>query len=423
MLPIFEKYLNKYKSYQRIISAKPKPNLFIIVVIPIYNEPKVKNTLQSLFETKKTNNQVEVILLINQQEKTPNRIKQQNEETFQEITKWIAENKREDLRFFVLFADHLPEKHAGVGLARKIGMDEAVSRFNKIGQENGIIASLDADTIVSENYFKQIEQSFENSPFLNAVLPAFKHCLNDLDVCTKKAIVQYELYLRYFKIAMKSTGFPYAYHTIGSAFAVRASAYVKQGGMNKKQGGEDFYFLHKIFQLGHIKELTSTCVYPSGRVSDRVPFGTGPAVATIKKSGIYESYNPCLFFELKKLFDEIDTLFFIGNDEIYTIYNSLPERIKEFLDVRDFEKKIIEIKENSKSQSAFSKRFFSWFDAFKIIKYLNFCTQETKKIPIQIAIAKFFALMQYPQIRYKNDEELLDKLIEIEKNTNFFRKK
>lgn len=423
MLLTFEKYLNKYKSYQRIISAEPKSNLFIIVVIPIYNEPKVKNTLQSLFKTKNSRNPVEVILLINQQEKTPNCIKQQNEETFQEITKWIAENKREHLRFFVLFADHLPEKHAGVGLVRKIGMDEAVSRFSKIGQENGIIASLDADTTVSENYFRQIEQSFENYPFLNAVLPAFKHRLNDLDVCTKKAIVQYELHLRYFKIAMKSTGFPYAYHTIGSAFAVRASAYVKQGGMNKKQGGEDFYFLHKIFQLGKIKELTNTCVYPSGRVSDRVPFGTGPAVANIIKSGSWESYPPILFFNLKTLFDQIDKLFVIENQEIVNIYNPLAEQLKNFINFSDFKQKVIEIKVNSKSLKTFQKRFFSWFDAFKIIKYLNFCTQGVKKIPIQIAISEFFALMQYPQIRYKNDEELLDNLIEIEKNTDFFRKK
>lgn len=423
MLPTFEKYLNKYTSYQRLIPTEPNPNLLIIVTIPIYNEPKIKDTLESLFKTKQSKSNAEVILLINQQEKTPKNIQQQNEETFEKITKWIAKNKREDLHFFVLFADHLPEKYAGVGLARKIAMDEAVYRFSKIGKESGIIVSLDADTIVSENYFILIEQTFENNYRLNLVLPAFRHYLNDLDNCTKNAIVQYELHLRYFKIALKSTGFPYAYHTIGSAFAVKASAYVKQGGMNKKQGGEDFYFLHKIFQLGHIKELTNTCIYPSGRVSDRVPFGTGPTVANIKKSNIYESYNPCLFFELKKLFDKIDTLFFIKKDEIHTIYNSLPKRIREFLNLKDFENKILEIKKNSKSLAAFYKRFFSWFDAFKIVKYLNFCVQKTKKIPIETAITDFFALAKYPQIEYKNAEDLLEILIEIEKNTNFFTKK
>ena len=61
-----------------------------------------------------------------------------------------------------------------------------------------------------------------------------------------KAVWLYELHLRYYKQALQFTGFPYYYHTIGSAFAVNAEVYCKQGGMNRQKAGEDFYFLQKI---------------------------------------------------------------------------------------------------------------------------------------------------------------------------------
>ncbi len=33
---------------------------------------------------------------------------------------------------------------------------------------------------------------------------------------------------------------------VGSALAVKALQYVKAGGMNRKQAGEDFYFVQKL---------------------------------------------------------------------------------------------------------------------------------------------------------------------------------
>src|SRR5213594_3575687 len=95
-----------------------------------------------------------------------------------------------------------------------------------------------------------------------------------LDPKVAEAIAAYELHLRYYVRALRYAGFPYAHHTIGSCMAVRADVYKKQGGMNKRQAGEDFYFLQKIIPLGHFTDLTETKVIPSSRPSDRVPFGT-----------------------------------------------------------------------------------------------------------------------------------------------------
>ena len=104
---------------------------------------------------------------------------------------------------------------------------------------------------------------------------------------TYHAIALYELHLRYYLHSVRSTGYPHAFHTVGSAFAVRADIYCQEGGMNRRQGGEDFYFIQKVAQRGSWSECNETCVYPSPRPSDRVPFGTGPAVARlIDRSGI-----------------------------------------------------------------------------------------------------------------------------------------
>ena len=84
------------------------------------------------------------------------------------------------------------------------------------------------------------------------------------------AITQYELHLRYYLNAVRSTGYPYAYHTVGSSFTVRADVYCKEGGMNRRQGGEDFYFIQKVAQRGNFSECNATRVVASPRPSDRV---------------------------------------------------------------------------------------------------------------------------------------------------------
>ena len=73
-----------------------------------------------------------------------------------------------------------------------------------------------------------------------------------MTVQAREAIMKYELYLRYYRLALEYTGHPHAYHCIGSAFAVRTLDYVAQGGMNKRQAGEDFYFLQKLIATGRM---------------------------------------------------------------------------------------------------------------------------------------------------------------------------
>ena len=77
------------------------------------------------------------------------------------------------LQFHFLHFPDLPHKHAGVGLARKIGMDMAAYRLEQVQQRTAPIVCFDADSRCAPNYLKAIEtlmrQELERLPFPEGV--------------------------------------------------------------------------------------------------------------------------------------------------------------------------------------------------------------------------------------------------------------
>nr|MDA3778989.1 glycosyltransferase [Bacteroidales bacterium] len=349
-----DSYLKKYPFKDAFFYEKPNKNLNIVIVIPAYNEDKLLDTLYSLWKCNKPQKAVEVIIIINSAQNETQDIREKNRKTYNEARDWIKKHQDLLLRFFIENFDELPNKHAGAGLARKIGMDEAIRRFNSINNKSGIIVSLDADTLVKENYLVEIEKSFLDKN-INVGILNFQHPIsgNEFSDDIYFASIKYELYLRYYKNALKFTRFPYFYQTIGSCFAVKVEAYVKQGGMNRRQAGEDFYFLQKIFQLGGITEIKATRVYPSSRPSDRVPFGTGPMIKEISKSeNSFDIYNFKAFEDLKYFFDNIEILFTNSKLQNRELFDALSLPLNEFLVSISVEKAITEIKNNVSSLKA-----------------------------------------------------------------------
>ena len=123
--------------------------------------------------------------------------------------------------------------------------------------QNGIIASFDADTLCEANYLIEIENHFNKYPETNSCTVYFEHPTGGTEFSENiyHSIIQYELYLRYYKQALQHTTFPYVCHSVGSCMVFKASLYTKQGGMNRKQAGEDFYFMQKIVPLGNFYEI------------------------------------------------------------------------------------------------------------------------------------------------------------------------
>ncbi len=370
-------YLTERGLYPPQIDARPSPLLGIVVVIPCHDEDFLLLSLMSLQKCERPKCDVEVIVLINESEDATSGIKQKNLVTFEQAQRWASTNNQGWLKFHMLHFDDLPRKHAGVGLARKIGMDEACYRFAKMGNRQGVIACFDADSRCERNYFTAIYDHFTGNPKAQACGIQFEHPLSGPDFPDEvyAAITLYELHLRYYVLAQRWSGIPHAWQTIGSSMAVRCDAYQQQGGMNRRQAGEDFYFLHKFIPLGGFEEIKVTKVIPSPRPSHRVPFGTGKAVGELLKSGgKYLTYTPRSFEDLRVFCQgELPNLFELN--DLDGFYQRMPDSIGSFLRINGFDKKLTEIQLNTSNSDSFQKRFWRWFDAFLVMKYVHFARE------------------------------------------------
>lgn len=345
-----------------------------VVVIPCFNEPALNITLTDILEKSTTEEKLLVVVVINSSVLTSESIVEKNRQTYLRTQEFAFVNSTPSVKIVPIIVEGLPRKHAGVGLARKIGMDLAIDYFLRIDNPEGIIISLDADCTISGNYFPNIINTFKTDKKISVVILNFDHRVEEGDLLLERAIRQYESYIRYFENTLKCTGFPYYYHTIGSAFAVSADAYVQVGGMGRQQGGEDFYFLQKVFQMGSVKELPDVFVYPLARYSDRIPFGTGPALRKIIEDPENEMtvYSVDSFIVLKTLFDMKDTFFRQSEEFIQSNIGQLHPSIKDFLIEIHFVEDINDCNSNSATLVTFQKRFFHHFNAFKVIKFLNY---------------------------------------------------
>lgn len=364
----WERYLSLH-NIPKNIGIFGLPKLALCVVIPCYNEPDIINTINSLWQCDNPKQQIAIIVVVNASENAPKEVILQNKKTYTELVAFANESTHPYLKLIPLYFDGIVRKHAGVGYARKIGMDYAVWLFYTHKNKNGILVSLDADCQVSKNYFTSIitEYSTKN---LGVATHYFEHPIDNQE--QQKAIIEYELYLRFFKWAIFYCGFPYAIHTVGSSFSVTANVYVKQGGMNRRQGGEDFYFLHKVVPNENFAEIKSATVYPSARTSNRVPFGTGPAIQQIElMQKEHEVYSFESFAHLKMFFSGIENLYQAKDQEVNEYILQQPDAIKSFLLKEDFVKWIKEINGNVSSMDAFLKRFYLKFSAFKVVQFLN----------------------------------------------------
>ncbi len=367
----YRKYFNRFLFQEEQLSAKEvNHKTELIVVIPCYNENSLIDTFKSLVNSKIPEGiNIEILTVINHGENEHETIKQKNRETYLQAESFAKNNTNQAISFLNLKAFDLPKKHAGVGLARKIGMDEALHRFHRI-EKDGIVICFDADALCEENYFETIYEHFHKEEKINGASIHFEH---PLEGATYKediyeAITDYELHLRYYKNAIKYLNVPYAFHTIGSSMAVKCSAYAKQGGMNKRKAGEDFYFLSKIIQLGNFSEITHTKVIPSPRISDRVPFGTGRAVGDIINSEKreFKTYSFEAFKDLKLFFNQIEA------SRINENYEALPKSIQAFFEYKTYTSKLAEIKKNTKTLESYKQRFYFVFDAFFVLKFVHF---------------------------------------------------
>lgn len=399
---------------QSAVPGKPE----LIVVIPACNEPDADKTLLSLARCQNPGCQVAVIVVINQSELADSETITQNKTC--KLTLDAVKSVLPDwLTLTILEPPPFPPKFAGPGLARKTGMDEAVRWFSEAKNSNGIIVSLDADSTVDPDYLLAVKTAFQNRS-LRACSIYFEHPLSGNDSPdVYPAILRYELYLRYYINSLRLVGYPFAFQTIGSSFAVRANVYARSGGMNRRRAGEDFYFLHKIIPDGGFADLTTTTVYPSSRKSDRVPFGTGRAVKEYTENGDpdYPVYHPAIFDDLQAFLNLKNRVDF-SSTSLSDYLDSLSASLQICRKQRGVDSRLSEIAANSSSPDAFRKRFLRWFDGFEVLKWVHLLRDEVYgNMPVTDASLQLLRKMKITSDS-QNPEALLKLFREIDRSKN-----
>lgn len=264
----------------------------------------------------------------------------------------------------------LPENHGGVGLARKIGMDLALTVFDYSSASKKILICTDADCTVEKNYLQEITSAF-NKRDLSAAVVNYRHDISGEDENTA-AIICYEYYLRYYVLGLKYANSPYAFHTIGSTMVCDYKSYIKAEGMNKRKAAEDFYFLEKLAKVAAIENISSTTVHPSARASWRVPFGTGQRVNRFlsKERDEYKLYSPEVFEILKSWLTTLNK-----NSNLVSDYLSDAERIHpelyKFLIQQEFDRAFSKILNHANDEKQLNLQKKLWFDGFRTLKLIH----------------------------------------------------
>ena len=272
----------------------------------------------------------------------------------------------------------MPVKGGGVGLARRIGLDLALSRLDGLdGLDNDpLLVCLDADTLVQPDYLPALVRHFRQSACGAAVIP-FCH-QHGPTAESDRIITRYELFLRGYVLGLSLAGSPYAFHSVGSAMACRASAYVKIGGMNSRSAGEDFYFLQQLARTVGVEQLAGTVVYPSPRSSHRVPFGTGRSVSRMLANGEREQlfYHPACFRVLGAWLALVADQPDADGPFLRERAGEISPCLGEFLDLNRFEEIWRKLRRNNPGQNALLKAFHGWFDGLKTMKLIHHLSAE-----------------------------------------------
>ena len=250
-------------------------------------------------------------------------------------------------------------KRIGVGYARKILMEH----INHEARPEDVIVSLDADAVFSKNYLASIANNLSSHPDAVALsLPYFHRTTDDSKV--SRAILRYEIYMRHYFLNLARIGSPYAFTALGSAMALPVWAYRAIGGMTPKLSGEDFYFLQKLRKFGHLLLWNDETVYPEARFSDRVFFGTGPAM--IKGAAgdwsSYPVYPSVLFDKILETYLLLPVFYFQSPDTV--IGRFISEIFKESDPFQP-------LRSNHRDLDHFIRAFHEKFDGLRILQFLK----------------------------------------------------
>ncbi len=279
----------------------------------------------------------------------------------------------------------------GVGLARKIGADIALELITAGRVRHPFFAMMDADASLPVDYFGRIARL---EPECSAALFPLWHepsGAGDVD----RATALYEVHLRYYQRGLQWASSPYAFHTVGSTIVVHALCYAQVRGVPLRQAGEDFYLLGKLSKVRPLARLRGEPVRLRSRMSDRVPFGTGPKSARLARGEALELYHPDCFAAVREVMRGLRCLSVLpsasdqpraergssaqrssdpgdaDDNDIDTLLAQMSPAVRGFLESQGARRVWPTLREQAPNAADRLRRFHIWFDGFRTLKLIH----------------------------------------------------
>lgn len=386
------KYLKSYAESDCIAFADLKSKYNYVIVIPCCNEDS--DFLHTVFKENKESS-ILVILVVNSPYNHENSVRWQksNRNMIEYLRSEASQIKvfsesgsllKFSDQYDVILVDRnskglqLNSKSA-VGMARKIGCDIALKLIAEKIIETPWIYSTDADVVLPEFYFcKSVQNAEKNS----AVVLDFAHYTDDDELKSRQWL--YDFKIRYYHSGIVSAGSRYDYIPLGSTLIVNMQSYAEVRGFSKRSAGEDFYLLNKLNKIKPVKYLRNELtVKIRSRISDRVPFGTGPALAKMSELNSlhdYCYYNPQCFLYLKKWNHFLNSLWNNNGLRINKPDDRILSGLYQQLQCEKyFEKSYKQITSAQKWQDY----LFHWFDAFRTLKAVHYFDDKFKRLNLR----------------------------------------
>lgn len=397
---MLQQYLEKYANDEVNLVADLPGHYRQALLIPAFNE--ASDFIDSLYKRCSTDTATLFIIIINQADDGSQCCPQNEKLTEHILASGIKQWQQQHLNLIqwpegcaVLLVDRfkfgprIPSKK-GVGLARKIGADIAVALIAAKQLSSNWIYNSDADAKLPCDYFCLDQQAPKRAA---AATFGFHHqaVYRSCPAQVLEANALYQQALNYYVDGLAWAGSAYAFHTIGSTLAFTAKAYSQARGFPTRAAGEDFYLLNKLAKLGQVFSPDTQPLLLQARTSDRVPFGTGPAVSRIidleNNNEDYCYYHPQLFVELKQCLQASLTL---TVEDQTQFWQSLTGHQQQALIELGIDKFFNHIRKQCKTQEQLAHHWHHWFDAFKTLKFMHALRQQQHPdIPLSEAVIKF----------------------------------
>ncbi len=390
-----ETYLKKHAIADAwpLLGACDTDDMECVVVIPALAESAhLFVTLEALCRSAgQANTRAQVIIVVNNLPAAPLADQADNARTLSALAECTVTERFAPLR--IAWVDAASSNHAmpekeGVGWARKLGADHALRLLWALGKAHAPIIHLDADAPPAPGYL-QATRAFYQSTERWGGYAAYAHSIVEPDSASGKAIIAYEIYMRYHELALRYAGSPYAHPALGSIMSSTAAAYAATNGMNRRCAGEDFYFMQQLVKTGRLECIPDALVFPSGRMSKRTPFGTGRTVTTGMTSTLF---NPDSYRVLRTWLKVAESAITLSGDGLLKKASDIHPALHEYLHSRNFSHAWDRIAGNTPTTEKKRHAFHVWFDGLRTIQLIHHLRDTTcPDIPAPEAVATLLA--------------------------------